>query len=115
MGSSIVRGAGYREDDLPTPPTQKGRNKLLCENLMRRSVPDHRILGTCYIFGYSLGSLDPRLAHAQRVLREGKVFNRFEGMYKSPTEVSQLAEVIVALSQAGVAGAVHATGARQRP
>ncbi len=102
----------YREDDLPTPVTQYGKNKLLCENLVRKSVPDHCILRTSYIYGYSLGALDPRLAHAKRVLGGGKAFERFENMYKSPIEVSQLASIVVAVSQAGVIGTFHAAGAR---
>jgi dTDP-4-dehydrorhamnose reductase len=62
----------YCEDDLPSPRTPYGINKLLCENLVRQSIPDHCIVRTSYIYGYSLGTLDPRLADAQRLCERGK-------------------------------------------
>lgn len=102
----------YCEDDLPTPRTTYGINKLLCENLVRQSIPNYCIVRTSYIYGYSLGALDPRLAHAQRLLREREVFERFEDMYKSPVEVNQLADAIVTLSHLDFSGTIHVAGER---
>jgi dTDP-4-dehydrorhamnose reductase len=102
----------YREGDFPSPRTRCGTNKLLCETLVRRTVSDHCVLRTSYIYGYSLGTLDPRLGNAQRILRERTVFERFEDMYKSPIEVNRLADVVVALIRLEFSGTVHAAGAR---
>lgn len=102
----------YSERDLPSPHTLYGRNKLLCESIVRASIPNHCIVRTSYIYGHSLGLLDPRLAHAQLLLQAGQVFERFDDMYKSPIEVSQLADAIIALGRISYCGVIHVAGER---
>lgn len=102
----------YCENDLPAPRTTYGINKLFCEELVRQSIPDYCIARTSYIYGYSLGVLDPRLAQARQKLRDGEVLERFEDMHKSPVEVTQLADAIVALSEMDFSGIVHIAGER---
>jgi dTDP-4-dehydrorhamnose reductase len=102
----------YCENDLPAPRTTYGINKLLCEELVRHSIPDYCIARTSYIYGYSLGILDPRLAQARQKLRDGEVLERFEDMHKSPVEVTQLADAIVAISESNFSGTIHIAGDR---
>jgi dTDP-4-dehydrorhamnose reductase len=102
----------YSEEDSPSPLTSYGKNKLLCEETIRTSLPDHCIVRTSYIYGHSLGSLDPRLAKARQHVQAGQAFERFDDMYKSPIEVRQLADAIVALSKMSFRGVIHVAGER---
>ncbi|MBK9019748.1 MAG: sugar nucleotide-binding protein [Sulfuritalea sp.] len=85
----------YVESDAPSPLTTYGRNKAACENFWERSHPTHCIIRPSYIFGFSCGQLDPRLAQALTTLRSGIPFHRFNDMYKSPIEVNRLAGIVV--------------------
>lgn len=102
----------YSEDDPPAPRTKYGINKRLCEDVVRQTISNYCIIRTSYIYGYSLGILDPRLAQAQQQLRARQVFERFVDMYKSPTEVNQLSDAIIMLRQSDFCGTIHVAGAR---
>ena len=102
----------YTEIEQPTPATQYGASKLRCEELLSDLVPDHCVVRTSYIFGYSCGELDGRLAEAVGKLVRNETFDRYVNMYKSPIEVNRLAEILVAIADSTWTGILHAGGPR---
>ncbi|MBN8474884.1 sugar nucleotide-binding protein [Sulfuritalea sp.] len=102
----------YLESDSRNPMTLYGRNKKACEDMLMAEAGDICIVRPSYIYGYSGGQLDPRLALARKALREGTPFGRYVDMYKSPIEVNQLAQVIVWASRSSFKGVLHVGGDR---
>jgi dTDP-4-dehydrorhamnose reductase len=102
----------YVESDSRNPLTVYGRNKKACEDLLMRDAADFCIVRPSYVYGYSGGRLDFRLAQARKALREGNPFGRYVDMYKSPIEVNQLAKVIAWASRSSFQGVLHAGGDR---
>ena len=102
----------YVEADSPNPLTLYGRNKKACEDILMDTGNDFCIIRPSYVYGYSCGRLDPRLAQARALLRKGCQFGRFVNMYKSPMEVNQLARIVVRASRSPFQGMLHAGGER---
>src|SRR3989344_6557679 len=102
----------YVETDTATPITAYGRHKKLCEDLAQKIIPNCCIVRPSYIYGFSLGKLDNRLNKAQALAQSGQSIKKFVDMFKSPTEVNQLAEIIAAVSGADFRGVSHACGKR---
>lgn len=102
----------YTEIDVPNPITIYGKHKKLCEDLIRELVPNHCIVRTSYIYGFSLGKLDDRLSNATALVRAKQNVHKFVDMFKSPVEVNQLTEIIVRVSQSKFRGILHASGPR---
>lgn len=102
----------YVESDVPNPLTPYGRNKAACEDILRAVAPNHCIIRPSYIFGFSCGQLDPRLAQALTKLRNGVPFHRFVDMFKSPIEVNRLAGIVVQAARSSLKGILHARSER---
>lgn len=100
----------YLETDATSPVTIYGKHKKLCEDLVREIVPNYCIIRPSYIYGFSLGELDSRLTDARTLIQKGQSLKRFVDMFKSPTEVNQLAEIIATASELNFQGVLHACG-----
>lgn len=102
----------YTETDLPTPITPYGKHKKFCEDLLQQIVSDYCIIRPNYIYGFSLGKLDNRLDKAYSLAQSGQSIKKFVDMFKSPTEVNQLAKIITTVSKSDFRGILHACGNR---
>jgi dTDP-4-dehydrorhamnose reductase len=102
----------YLEGDVPNAIVGYGKHKMMCEDLVRALVPDCCIVRTSYIYGYSIGVLDERLSEARALVRTGEKVPKFTDMFKSPTEVNQLADIIIKASQSQFKGVLHVCGLR---
>ena len=102
----------YSEEDLPAPNTLYGRNLLLCEQLMAECCLNHCIIRPSYIYGYSNGQLDKRLATTRAALEAGQEVKLFDDMYKSPLGVKQVAQAVINLSASNYRGILHVAGER---
>lgn len=102
----------YGEKDIPHPVTEYGKNLALCENLIREWGGNFYIIRPSYLYGFSNGRLDSRLKNARLTLEAGERLERFTDMYKSPLDVSQVAQASIRLAQADYQGIVHVAGPR---
>lgn len=102
----------YAEDDPRHPTTEYGRRLVAFEDSLRHTHENYCIIRPGYVFGFSRGELDPRLARTRERLREGESVEYFDNMYKSPVAVSELATAIRALAATDYTGVVHAGGPR---
>lgn len=102
----------YREDAEVAPRTLYGRNLQLCEEIVLRACKDHCIVRPSYLYGFSHGQLDPRLARTRAALISGETVTLYSDMYKSPLGVQQVAEAVAWLSRSDFVGTVHVAGAR---
>lgn len=102
----------YAEDDDRGPTTEYGRRLVAFEDAVRRAHADYCIVRPGYVFGFSRGDLDPRLADTRERLRANLSIEYFDDMYKSPIAVSELAAAIRALAAHDYVGVVHAGGPR---
>jgi dTDP-4-dehydrorhamnose reductase len=62
----------YSEQDIPTPRTPYGENLLLCETLLQERCSNYCIIRPSYIYGFSEGQLDKRLARTTELLSRGE-------------------------------------------
>ncbi|HMB42622.1 MAG TPA: sugar nucleotide-binding protein [Luteimonas sp.] len=106
------RAGQYTEKAEREPLTAYGRRMSLYEDLLRAELPDHCIVRASYLYGYSAGQLDKRLADSQQKLERGERLEFYDDMYKSPLEVAQAAEAVSALALSDFVGTVHAGGPR---
>lgn len=102
----------YSETDVPQPATLYGRNLALCEQLIASICPNFCIIRPSYIYGFSDGKLDNRLARSREFLERGETVNLFADMYKSPLGVKQVAQAVNDLMQSDHIGIVHVAGER---
>ena len=102
----------YVEKDSPNPQTPYGMHKKLCEDMLCAIVPNSCVVRPSYIFGFSLGQLDNRLNKARALAQNGQRIKKFIDMFKSSTEVNQLAEIISTVSTSDFRGVLHACGKR---
>ena len=102
----------YREDAEVAPRTLYGRNLHFCEALVRHTCQDHCIVRPSYLYGFSHGQLDPRLARTRAALAAGETVTLYSDMYKSPLGVQQVAEAVAWLSRSDFVGTVHVAGPR---
>lgn len=102
----------YTEEEIPAPCTLYGCNLFMCEQLVATHCPNFCIIRPSYIYGFSNGQLDKRLAHTCKSLKVGEEVTLFNDMYKSPLGVQQVAEAVINLSFSDYNGIVHAAGER---
>ena len=102
----------YAEDESRRPTTEYGERLVAFEDTIRRTHEDYCIVRPGYVFGFSRGELDPRLADTRERLRAGERVKYFDDMYKSPIAVSELATAIRTLAASDHVGVVHAGGPR---
>ena len=102
----------YREEDVPYPKTQYGRNLLACETLIRQKLENYCIIRPSYIYGVVASKLDSRLDGVRKRLLAGEEFFGFHDMYKSPLGVGQLAQAVTGLAASDFVGTLHIAGER---
>ncbi len=102
----------YTEQDLPNPQTLYGKNLAICEELINSHSSNFCIVRPSYIYGFSNGSLDSRLAKTKSILESGANITLFNDMFKSPLGVKQIAQAVIDLSSLDYNGVVHVAGSR---
>jgi dTDP-4-dehydrorhamnose reductase len=107
------RRGNYCETDLPSPTTPYGRNLEFFERQIQIHVANHLIIRPSYLYGFSRGVLDSRLAKTLKLLEAGETVSYFDDMYKSPLEVTQAARIITKLVETGRQGIFHVAGERR--
>lgn len=103
----------YSETDSPSPVTPYGHNLVYFETQVQTHVAKHLIIRPSYLYGYSLGILDSRLAKTKALLEAGETVSYFDDMYKSPLEVNEAASLITQLASQKYQGIVHVAGERK--
>lgn len=104
------RTGHYAESDQPHPITLYGRNLLCLEETVQTLCSDCCIVRPSYLYGYSRGQLDRRLARVRARLLAGESLQYFSDMIKSPMEVNQVARAIALLARSEYVGIVHVAG-----
>ena len=99
---------GYGEGAERSPIDTYGRRLVTAENLVREQCEDFALLRTSYLFGFSGGALDDRLARTRDAVSAGETVAYFDDMYKSPLHVEEAARTVRALVETDALGVVHA-------
>ena len=102
----------YPESADRSPIDDYGRRLVTAENAVRDHCSDAAILRTSYLFGFSGGQLDDRLARTRDAVSAGESVAYFEDMYKSPVLVSEAAEAVRVLVESEATGIVHVPAPR---
>ncbi|WP_436927022.1 sugar nucleotide-binding protein [Halosimplex amylolyticum] len=112
--AAVFDGAGrqYVESDPRSPPDRYGHRLATFEDAFDEHCEDVVALRSSYLFGFSRGRLDHRLARTREHLERDESIAYFTDMYKSPVLVTELAEAIQALVACDATGVVHAPAPR---
>jgi dTDP-4-dehydrorhamnose reductase len=102
----------YAEEADRSPVDEYGRRLVSAEDLVREHCPDVAILRTSYLFGFSGGTPDDRLARTRDVVTAGETVTYFDDMYKSPLHVGEAARTVRALVDTSAGSVVHAPAPR---
>ncbi|WP_415381359.1 SDR family oxidoreductase [Halosimplex sp. TS25] len=102
----------YAESDPRSPRDQYGRRLATFEDAFDEHCDDVVALRSSYLFGFSRGRLDHRLARTREHLERGEPIAYFTDMYKSPVLVTELAETIRTLVGEEATGVLHAPAPR---
>ncbi|MFC4989024.1 sugar nucleotide-binding protein [Saliphagus infecundisoli] len=102
----------YDEGSDPSPASEYGRRVRAFERVLEDHCPDHCIVRPSYLYGFSGGTLDPRLAATRERIRDGETVAYFEDAYKSPISIGDAAEIVTDLTRHEVTGVVHAAAPR---
>lgn len=102
----------YSEADLPEPVTLYGRNLAICEETLTAACANLCIVRPSYIYGFSKGVLDHRLAKTKSLLEKGEDVYLFDDMYKSPLGVKQIARGVIDFTYSAYTGVIHIAGER---
>ncbi len=100
------KGRPYDELDAPGPLSVYARSKLAGEDLVRRTLPEHFVVRTGFVFG---GGTD-FLSDALRSLADGRAAGGLADRVGSPTYVRDLATRILPLALTGRFGTYHLGG-----
>jgi dTDP-4-dehydrorhamnose reductase len=104
--------APYGETDSRSPRDDYGRRLVAFEDAVREHCDDAAILRTSYLYGFSTGRLDHRLAETRECLDRGESVTYFSDMHKSPVLVTEAAETGAALVDGDVTGVLHVPAPR---
>ncbi|WP_135363775.1 sugar nucleotide-binding protein [Halosimplex halophilum] len=107
--ASVFDGTGsrYVESDSRSPRDDYGRRLVTFEDAVEDHCDDATVLRTSYLFGFSTGRLDRRLARTRDHLDRGESVAYFTDMYKSPVLVTEAADAVAALVDGDATGVVH--------
>ncbi|QLH83087.1 sugar nucleotide-binding protein [Halosimplex pelagicum] len=107
--ASVFDGTGsrYVESDPRSPRDDYGRRLVAFEDAIDARCDDAATVRTSYLFGFSTGRLDRRLARTRDHLDRGESVAYFTDMYKSPVLVTEAAETVAALVDGDATGVVH--------
>lgn len=99
----------YREDDEPRPVNYYGNTKLEGEHRVRASAGDWCIIRTSALYGW--GKKENFATWVLSNLSLGKPVRAVTDQYVSPTLNTNLAEMILEISEKRITGVLHAAGA----
>ncbi|WP_459192180.1 SDR family oxidoreductase [Halosimplex sp. J119] len=102
----------YVESDPRSPRDQYGQRLVTFEDAFDEHCPDSIFVRSSYLFGFSRGRLDHRLARTREHLERDEPIAYFTDMYKSPILVTELADAIRALVDGDATGVLHAPAPR---
>ena len=102
----------YDEEDPISPVHDYGHSLAFMEAAVRRSCANHVVVRPSYLYGFSDGRLDSRLASTRTRLLAGQAVRYFDDMFKSPLEVNQAASIILDIASSQFTGTVHVAGPR---
>lgn len=102
----------YAEGDERSPGTAYGTAMRDFEDAVLAHGERTLIVRLSYLYGFSAGRLDRRLAKTREALCAGRSVPLFDDMFKSPIEVGQAAEAIARLVTAERSGVAHVAGPR---
>lgn len=108
---SGARG-GYGEADAVDPTTAYGRAQAAVDTALLKYAQNCLIVRTSFIFGWSAGRFDKRLAPFAHGDKEPVAQKWANNIYRAPTEVNFLAEAIWRAIQGGTAGILNIVGPR---
>jgi dTDP-4-dehydrorhamnose reductase len=101
-----TKKGAYLEEDAPNPQSVYGKSKLLGEELVRTSSPNHLIVRTSWLFGRNGANFIQTIVNAARNGLPLRVVNDQEG---SPTYTRDLAAQTWRIVDAGCRGTYHLT------
>ncbi|MFC7139155.1 sugar nucleotide-binding protein [Halosimplex aquaticum] len=112
--AAVFDGTGrrYAESDPRSPPDQYGHRLATFEDAFDEHCADSVAVRSSYLFGFSRGRLDHRLARTREHLERDEPIAYFTDMYKSPILVTELAEAIATLAGGEATGVLHAPAPR---
>ena len=102
----------YDEEDPISPVHDYGHGLAFMEAAVRRSCANHVVVRPSYLYGFSVGWLDSRLASTRTRLLTGEKVCFFDDMFKSPLEVNQTASIILDIAASQFIGTIHVAGPR---
>ncbi len=102
----------YSENDPVSSKQVYGKGLAFMEATVREVCSDHVIVRPSYLFGFSMGRLDLRLASTRDRLLQGKNVSFFSDMFNSPLEANEAAAIILDIEAMQFAGTVHVAGPR---
>ena len=97
----------YAESHSRSPRDDYSRRLVAMEDAVDGYCDDAAVLRTSYLFGFSTGDLDHRLARTRDHLDRGESIAYFTDMYKSPVLVTEAAETVARLVDGDATGVVH--------
>lgn len=102
----------YDERGDPSPAGEYGRRSRAFERALLDGRSECCIVRPSYLYGFSDGGLDPRLAETRERIRDGETVAYFADAYKSPIEVGDAAGIVADLVHGDTTGVVHARAPR---
>ena len=102
----------YSEDDEPKPINHYGYSKLLGEKKVASTAKSWCIARTSVVFGWGREKRPNYATWIMKGLREGKKLNVVTDQYASPTLNTNLAAMLLEISERKLQGIYHVAGAR---
>lgn len=102
----------YDEEAEPVPVSEYGRRARAFERAFLAGRSECCVVRPSYLYGFSDGMLDPRLAETRSRIRDGETVAYFEDAYKSPISVGDVAGIISELVHLDMTDIVHAAAPR---
>lgn len=105
----------YREDDATNPISWYGKTKLVAEQGVLRANPHAVVARVALIFGRPVapGRGSSFLLWILEKLESGEPVPLFYDQYRTPVEVGELAQTLLALAESPVAGVIHVGGSER--
>lgn len=99
----------YKEDDLPLPVNEYGRQKVMAEEIIRERLPQSLIIRTGVVYGLERQGKNFAM-RTVRELRAGRHMQVAMDQSNNPTYAPDLAAVARELAAKRVTGVLHAVG-----
>jgi dTDP-4-dehydrorhamnose reductase len=105
------RSGNYRENDQPNPVNTYGRSKLKGEEVTRTTSDEFCVARTSVVYGWGRSSRQNFGTWAYSELKAGRPVKVVENQYCSPTLNSQLARMLLEVTETRLSGTIHLAGA----